>query len=158
MLGFFLDGEILGESDLFLVILLGDHDALQVLGVDHPAVDLELTEGVVDLVGGELLTPGHQRVPEPVERKKHQHVAEYLESKSKFWMSYKSNREVYMGGQGMSWQTNPKTLFDSILHHTCWKLATLPFTKLHQKHEMVSRFLTVHKVRWSPDEEIADIS
>jgi len=64
MLGFFLDGEILGESFLFLVILLGDHDALQVLGVDHPAVDLELTEGVVDLVGGELLTPGHQRVPE----------------------------------------------------------------------------------------------
>jgi len=63
-LGFFLDGEILGESDLFLVILLGDHDALQVLGVDHPAVDLELAEGVVDLVGGELLTPGHQRVPE----------------------------------------------------------------------------------------------
>merc|ERR1712107_675277 len=39
MLGFFLDSEILGESDLFLVILLGDHDALQVLGVD-----LELTE------------------------------------------------------------------------------------------------------------------
>ena len=74
MLGFFLDGEILGESFLFLVILLGDHDALQVLGVDHPAVDLELTEGVVDLVGGELLTPGHQRVPEPVERKKHQFV------------------------------------------------------------------------------------
>merc|ERR1712107_789741 len=32
MLGFFLDGEILGESFLFLVILLGDHDALQVLG------------------------------------------------------------------------------------------------------------------------------
>jgi len=64
MLGFFLDGEILGESFLFLVILLGDHDALQVLGVDHPAVDLELAEGVVNLVGGELLTPGHQRVPE----------------------------------------------------------------------------------------------
>ena len=67
MLGFFLDGEILGESFLFLAILLGDHDALQVLGVDHPAVDLELAEGVVNLVGGELLTPGHQRVPEPVE-------------------------------------------------------------------------------------------
>ena len=66
MLGFFLDGEILGESFLFLAILLGDHDALQVLGVDHPAVDLELAEGVVNLVGGELLTPGHQRVPEPV--------------------------------------------------------------------------------------------
>ena len=66
MLGFFLEGEILGESFLFLAILLGDHDALQVLGVDHAAVDLELTEGVVDLVGGELLTPGHQRVPEPV--------------------------------------------------------------------------------------------
>jgi len=64
MLGFFLDGEILGESFLFLAILLGDHDALQVLGVDHAAVDLELAEGVVDLVGGELLTPGHQRVPE----------------------------------------------------------------------------------------------
>ena len=67
MLGFFLDGEILGGSDLFFAILLGDHDALQVLGVDHPAVDLELAEGVVNLVGGELLTPGHQRVPEPVE-------------------------------------------------------------------------------------------
>ena len=67
MLGFFLDGEILGESFLFLAILLGDHDALQVLGVDHAAVDLELAEGVVNLVGGELLTPGHQRVPEPVE-------------------------------------------------------------------------------------------
>ena len=66
MLGFFLEGEILGGSDLFLAILLGDHDALQVLGVDHPAVDLELAESVVNLVGGELLTPGHQRVPEPV--------------------------------------------------------------------------------------------
>merc|ERR1719198_2785295 len=64
LLGFFLDGEILGGSFLFLAILLGDHDALQVLGVDHPAVDLELAEGVVNLVGGELLTPGHQRVPE----------------------------------------------------------------------------------------------
>ena len=37
------------------------------LGVDHAAVDLELAEGVVNLVGGKLLTPGHQRVPEPVE-------------------------------------------------------------------------------------------
>merc|ERR1712047_130069 len=62
--GFFLDGEILGGSFLFLAILLGDHDALQVLGVDHPAVDLELAEGVVNLVGGELLSPGHQRMPE----------------------------------------------------------------------------------------------
>ena len=64
--GSFLDDEILWERDLFLAVLLCHHDALEVLGVDHPAVDLELAESVVDLVRRELLTPGHQWVPEPV--------------------------------------------------------------------------------------------
>ena len=45
---------------LFLAVLLGHHDALEVLGVDHAAVDLELAEGVVNLVRRELLAPGHQ--------------------------------------------------------------------------------------------------
>ena len=63
--GSFLDDEILWERDLFLAVLLCHHDALEVLGVDHPAVDLELAESVVDLVRRELLTPGHQRVSEP---------------------------------------------------------------------------------------------
>jgi hypothetical protein len=35
-----------------------------VLGVDHPPVDLELTESIVDLVGAEFLAPGHQGVTE----------------------------------------------------------------------------------------------
>ena len=98
MLGFFLDGEILGESFLFLAILLGDHDALQVLGVDHPAVDLELAEGVVNLVGGELLTPGHQRVPEPVEEE----ISACAEKS--VWMSYKSNCEVYWFIWPIDWE------------------------------------------------------
>ena len=57
--------EILWERDLFLAFLLRHHDALEVFGVDHAAVDLELAEGVVDLVRRELLAPGHQWVPEP---------------------------------------------------------------------------------------------
>ena len=55
--GFILDG--------LFVVLLGDHDALEVLRVDHASVDLELAEGVVDLVARELLAPGHQRMAEP---------------------------------------------------------------------------------------------
>ena len=61
--------EILWERDLFLAFLLRHHDALEVFGVDHAAVDLELAEGVVDLVRRELLTPGHQRVPEPATKR-----------------------------------------------------------------------------------------
>lgn len=34
------------------------------VAVDHAAVDLELAEGVVNLVGGELFPPGHQGVTE----------------------------------------------------------------------------------------------
>jgi len=52
------------RSDGLFFVLLGDHETLEVLAVDHAAVDLELAEGVVDLVGGELLTPGHQGVAE----------------------------------------------------------------------------------------------
>ena len=63
--GSFLDDEILWERDLFLAVLLCHHDALEVLCVDHPAVDLELAECVVDLIRRELLAPGHQWVPEP---------------------------------------------------------------------------------------------
>ena len=63
--GSFLDDEILWERDLFLAVLLCHHDALEVLSVDHAAIDLELAESVVNLVRWELLTPGHQWVPEP---------------------------------------------------------------------------------------------
>merc|ERR1711936_323098 len=56
----FLTLRFIEREILFLPVLLGHHDALEVLGVDHPAVDLELAEGVVDLVRRELLTPGHQ--------------------------------------------------------------------------------------------------
>ena len=52
-------------SDGLFVVLLCDHEALEVLSIDHSAVDLELAESVVNLVGGELLTPGHQGVTEP---------------------------------------------------------------------------------------------
>jgi hypothetical protein len=34
-------------------------------GVDLSALDLELRESVVDLLGGELVAPGHKRVLEP---------------------------------------------------------------------------------------------
>ena len=63
----FLDDEMrfVWERDLFLAVLLGHHDALEVLGIDHASVNLELAESVVDFVRWELLTPGHQWVPEP---------------------------------------------------------------------------------------------
>ena len=51
---------------LFLSVLLGHHYTLEVRSVDHASVDLELGEGVVNLVAGELLAPGHQRMSEPV--------------------------------------------------------------------------------------------
>ncbi len=41
------------------------HESFEVVGVDLSALDLELCEGVVDLVAGELVAPRHQRVPEP---------------------------------------------------------------------------------------------
>jgi hypothetical protein len=44
--------------------LLGAHQALQVSGVDHATVDLELGEGIVDLGGGELVAEGHEGVSE----------------------------------------------------------------------------------------------
>jgi len=49
---------------LFFVVLLGDHEALEMLPIDHAAIDLELAEGGVNLVGGEFFSPGHQRVAE----------------------------------------------------------------------------------------------
>ena len=55
-------------SDGLFFVLLGHHEAFEMLTVDHAAVDLELAEGVVDLVGGELLTPGHQGVAEPAKK------------------------------------------------------------------------------------------
>ena len=62
----FLTLRFIEREILFLAVLLCHHDALEVLCVDHPAVDLELAESVVDLVRRELLAPGHQWVPEPV--------------------------------------------------------------------------------------------
>jgi len=44
--------------------LVGAHEALEVSGVDHSTVDLELGEGVVDLGGGELVAEGHEGVSE----------------------------------------------------------------------------------------------
>merc|ERR1719400_842983 len=49
---------------LFLAFLLGHHYTFQVGSVDHSPVDLELAEGIVNLAGTELLSPGHQRVSE----------------------------------------------------------------------------------------------
>ena len=54
---------------LLLSVLLGHHYTLQVRSVDHSSVDLELGEGVINLVAGELLAPGHQRMSEPVTAK-----------------------------------------------------------------------------------------
>ena len=50
---------------LFLGFLLGDHESLEVVGVDLAAVDHELGERLVDLLLAELVAPGHQRVLEP---------------------------------------------------------------------------------------------
>jgi len=47
-------------------ILLGHHQALQVSSVDHALIDLHLSEGIVDLGGGELDTEGHEGVPEGI--------------------------------------------------------------------------------------------
>ena len=51
-----------------LLILLATDEELERAGqVDLAGVvDVELVEGVVDLLGGELLAPGHQRVPQAV--------------------------------------------------------------------------------------------
>jgi len=43
---------------------LAGHETLEVSGVDHSTVDLELGEGVVDLGGGELVAEGHEGVSE----------------------------------------------------------------------------------------------
>jgi len=44
--------------------LLGAHETLEVGSVDHATVDLEFTEGIVDLGGGELVAKGHEGVSE----------------------------------------------------------------------------------------------
>merc|ERR1719357_850936 len=48
---------------LFL-LLLGHHETFEMLPVDHATVNLELTEGVINLCGTELLAPGHEGVAE----------------------------------------------------------------------------------------------
>ena len=60
------------DVDFFLIrvgflfiILLGHHQPLELSAVDHSSFDLKLAERVVDLVGAELLPPGHHRVSEP---------------------------------------------------------------------------------------------
>ena len=42
------------------------HESFQVGGVDLSSLNAELCEGVVDLLGRELVSPGHKRVSEPV--------------------------------------------------------------------------------------------
>jgi len=44
--------------------LVGAHETLEVGGVDHSTVDLELGEGIVNLGGGELVAEGHEGVSE----------------------------------------------------------------------------------------------
>ena len=44
---------------------LAHHESFQVSSVDLSVLDLELAEGVVDLLLAELVAPGHQGVPEP---------------------------------------------------------------------------------------------
>merc|ERR1719186_1410063 len=44
--------------------LLRAHETLEVGGVDHATVNLELGEGIVDLGGGELVAEGHEGVSE----------------------------------------------------------------------------------------------
>jgi len=44
--------------------LVGAHETLEVGSVDHATVNLELSEGIVDLGGGELVSEGHEGVSE----------------------------------------------------------------------------------------------
>jgi len=45
---------------MLLAGLLGDHESLKVSCIDHSTIDLELSEGIIDLAGGELVAEGHQ--------------------------------------------------------------------------------------------------
>lgn len=60
----------LGSSRRFTALLVlgaGGQHGDQLLGVDEAlVVDLHLVVGLVDLVGGELVAPGHERVPQPL--------------------------------------------------------------------------------------------
>ena len=48
-----------------LVILLGHHYTLQMSPVDHSTVNFELAKRIIDLWGGKLLSPSHQRMSKP---------------------------------------------------------------------------------------------
>jgi len=50
----------------FFSLLLGDHEGLEVDGVDHAILDLELSEGIVNFLSCELVTEGHHRMPEQI--------------------------------------------------------------------------------------------
>jgi len=59
------DGQALQQVwRVLFICLLGAHQSLEVSGVDHATVDLELGEGIVDLGGGELVAEGHEGVSE----------------------------------------------------------------------------------------------
>merc|ERR1711881_216639 len=56
---------LLGGSFLLLLLLLGNKKTNDILGLDHVVlIDLELSEDVVYLSSGELVSPGHKSVLE----------------------------------------------------------------------------------------------
>merc|ERR1719412_2887845 len=63
---FSLDGGFLNRGFfLLLLLLLGNKKTNDILGLDHVVlIDLELSEDVVNLSGGELVSPGHESVLE----------------------------------------------------------------------------------------------
>lgn len=65
MVDWLVCGFLFGVAVLLFLLLLGDHEPLEVPRVDLAAVDLELGEGVVHLLLAELVSPRHQRVSEP---------------------------------------------------------------------------------------------
>lgn len=45
---------------LFFALLLGNHQAFQVFGVDHASVNFEFPKGIINFGRRELFPPGHQ--------------------------------------------------------------------------------------------------
>merc|ERR1719468_154002 len=49
---------------LLFTLLLGNHQAFQVSSIDGATIHGKFSKGIINLRGGEVLTPGHQRVTE----------------------------------------------------------------------------------------------
>jgi len=57
-------GDAVVVDEVLFFFLFGHHETLEMFSVNHAAINLELTEGIVNLVGSEFLPPGHQGVSE----------------------------------------------------------------------------------------------